>query len=66
MIKQFNTLDMEFEILDGVDGRNLTDQDWMLVDTKSRDIEGRRPLSQGMIGCHLSHRKALEGVAVWR
>ena len=63
MVKQFNALDMEFEILDGVDGRNLTDQDWMLVDTKSRDMEGRRPLSQGMIGCHLSHRKALEGVA---
>ena len=26
-------------------------------------MEGRRPLSDGMIACHLSHRKALEGVA---
>ena len=63
MFKQFNALDMEFEILNAVDGRNLTEQDWMLIDTKSRDLEGRRPLSQGMIGCHLSHRKALESVA---
>lgn len=63
MFRQFNALDMDFELLIAVDGRNLTEQDWMLIDTKSRDMEGRRPLSQGMIACHLSHRKALESVA---
>ncbi|MCY4559499.1 MAG: glycosyltransferase family 25 protein [Chloroflexi bacterium] len=66
MYKQFcslDPLDVQFEFLSGVDGRNLTEQDWALVDTTSRDREGRRALSQGMIGCHLSHRKALDIVA---
>ena len=63
MIRQLNNLHIEFELLDAIDGRNLTKHDWTLVDKKSRDLEGRRPLSQGMVGCHLSHRKALEIVA---
>ena len=66
MYKQFcslDPLDVQFEFLPGIDGRNLTEGDLALVDTKSRDREGRRPLSQGMIGCHLSHRKALDIVA---
>lgn len=53
---------MEFEILDAIDWRDLNEEDWARVDRKSRDLEGRRPLSDGMVACHLSHRKALEGV----
>lgn len=63
MIGQLNNLHIEFELLDAIDGSKLTKHDWTLVDRKSRDLEGRRPLSQGMVGCHLSHRKALEIVA---
>ena len=64
MYRQFDALDMEFEIFDAIDWRELSEQDWMLVDRKSRDMEGRRPLSEGMVACHLSHRKALESVAL--
>lgn len=63
MRKQFNALGIEFEIFAGTDWRDLNEEDWALVDRESRDREGRRPLSDGMIACHLSHRKALEGVA---
>ena len=63
MCRQFDALGIEFEILDAIDWRDLGDEDWALVDRKSRDMEGRRPLSDGMVACHLSHRKALECVA---
>ncbi len=63
MARQFEALGIEFEIFNAIDWRDLSEEDWMLVDRKSRDMEGRRPLSDGMIACHLSHRKALEGVA---
>ena len=63
MSKQFDAFDMEFEIFDAIDWRDMGEADWALVDRKSRDKEGRRPLSDGMVACHLSHRKALEGVA---
>ncbi|MCE2453026.1 MAG: glycosyltransferase family 25 protein [Nitrospinae bacterium] len=63
MRKQFEALGMKFEIFDATDWRDLGEKDWTLVDRESRDREGRRPLSNGMIACYLSHRKALEGVA---
>lgn len=63
MRKQFNALGIEFEIFNAIDWRDLGEEDWALVDRESREREGRRPLSDGMIACHLSHRKALEGVA---
>ena len=63
MCRQFDALDMDFEIFNAIDWRDLSEEDWALVDRKSRDSEGRRPLSDGMVACHLSHRKALEGVA---
>ena len=63
MRKQFEALGIEFEIFDATDWRDLSEQDWALVDRNARDREGRRPLSDGMIACHLSHRKALGGVA---
>ena len=61
--RQFDALGIEFEIFNAIDWRDLGEEDWALVDRKSRDMEGRRPLSDGMIACHLSHRKALEIVA---
>ena len=64
MHRQFDALGIESEIFDATDWRELSEQDWILVDRKSRDMEGRRPLSDGMIACHLSHRKALESVAL--
>lgn len=63
MRRQFDALDMKFEIFDATDWRELGEEDWALVDRNTRDMEGRRPLSDGMIACHLSHRKALESVA---
>ena len=63
MYRQFDALGIEFEIFNAIDWRDLGEEDWALVDRKSRDREGRRPLSDGMVACHLSHRKALEGVA---
>ena len=63
MRKQFEALDMKFEIFDATDWRDLREEDWALVDRKSRNREGRRPLSDGMVACHLSHRKALEGIS---
>ena len=63
MSRQFDTLGIEFEIFDAIDWRDLSEEDWALVDRKSREMEGRRPLSDGMIACHLSHRKALKSVA---
>ena len=64
MRKQFDALGIEFDIFEATDWRELGEDDWALVDRESRDREGRRPLSDGMIACHLSHRKALEGVAL--
>ena len=62
MYRQFDALGIEFEIFNAIDWRDLGERDWALVDRKSRDMEGRRPLSDGMVACHLSHRKVLEGV----
>ena len=62
MSRQLDAIDMEFDILDDIDWRDLNKENWALVDRESRDMEGRRPLSDGMIACYLSHRKALEGV----
>ena len=58
MTQQFNWLDIEFEILEATDWRDLTEQDYGNVDWEARNKEGRRPLSPGMIACHISHRKA--------
>ncbi|MDE0330627.1 MAG: glycosyltransferase family 25 protein [Nitrospinae bacterium] len=63
MVRQFDALGIEFEFINATDWRDLDDEEWALVDRESRDREGRRPLSDGMIACHLSHRKALGSVA---
>ena len=64
MRKQFDALGVEFEIFDATDWRDMGEADWALVDRESRNREGRRPLSDGMIACHPSHRKALEVIFV--
>jgi glycosyl transferase family 25 len=63
MTRQFKRLDIEFETLDATDWRNLTKHDYENVDRETRDKQGRRPLSPGMIACHLSHRRAIATVA---
>ena len=59
MIEQFQRLGMEFEIFPATDWRNLDEADFELVDAEARRRQGRRPLSEGMIACALSHRRAL-------
>ena len=61
--EQFNSLGITFEFLEAVDWRYLTQQERSAVDRQARCREGRRPLTDGMIACHLSHRKAIERVA---
>ena len=63
MTEQVNGLDIEFETLEAIDWRDLTEQDYENVDRETRDKEGRRPLSPGMIACHISHKRAIAAVA---
>ena len=63
MTGQFKRLDIEFETLQATDWRDLAKHDYENVDREARDKEGRRPLSPGMIACHLSHRRAIATVA---
>ncbi|MYH02839.1 MAG: glycosyltransferase family 25 protein [Nitrospira sp. SB0675_bin_23] len=60
MIEQFHRLGISFEIFPGTDWRDLNKKDFAQVDAKTRWWEGRRPLSDGMIACALSHRRALQ------
>ena len=55
MRSQYDALGIEFEIFEATDWRDLNEEDWTLVGRKSRVREGRRPLSDGLIACHLSH-----------
>ncbi len=59
MIEQFRRLGMEFEIFPATDWQDLDEADFALVDAETRRLQGRRPLSDGMIACALSHRRAL-------
>ena len=61
--QQFESLKIGFELLEAIDWRNLGAQERRFVDRETRDREGRRPLTDGMIACHLSHRRAIECVA---
>ena len=61
--QQFQSLKMRFELLEAVDWRRIGQQERMLVDREARKREGRRSLSDGMIACYLSHRKAIQSVA---
>ncbi len=59
MIEQFRRLGMAFEIFSATDWQNLDEADFALVDAETRRRQGRCPLSDGMIACALSHRRAL-------
>ena len=59
MVEQFHRLGMTFEIFPATDWQNLDEADFALVDAETRRRQGRRPLSDGMIACALSHRRAL-------
>ena len=59
MIEQFRRLGMAFEIFPATDWQDLDEADFALVDAEARRRQGRRPLSDGMIACALSHRRAL-------
>ncbi len=59
MIEQFHRLDMAFEIFPATDWQDLDEADFALVDAEARRRQGRLPLSDGMIACALSHRRAL-------
>ena len=63
MSTQFRDLDLAFEFFAGTDWRELSTEDWREVDRTSRAREGRRPLSPGMVACHLSHRRVLGAIA---
>ena len=63
MSRQFRDLGLTFEFFAGTDWRELSAEDWLEVDRKTRASEGRRPLSPGMVACHLSHRRVLGAIA---
>ena len=60
---QLDRLGLEAEFHPGTDWRDLTEADGLEVDHESRARQGRRPLSPGMIACHLSHRRVLRNIA---
>lgn len=62
MNQQLQSLDIEPKILSAKDWQELTEQDYALVDTETREQQGRKALSSGMIACAISHRQALEGL----
>ncbi len=63
MSRQFRDLGLTIEFFAGTDWRELSVEDWRKVDRTSREREGRRPLSPGMVACHLSHRRVLGAIA---
>lgn len=62
MERQFQDIGQEFELFHGTDWRQLSSDDWHEVDRISREREGRRPLTPGMVACHLSHRRVLRKI----
>ena len=62
MTEQFRSLGMDFELLVATDWKDLSTTERALVDVEARRREGRRLLSDGMVACWLSHRRALESI----
>ncbi len=64
IVAEFQACGLEFEILKAIDHRTLGEEEIAgRVDKEARRREGRRPLSDGMIACALSHRMALQRIA---
>ena len=59
MTEILGSLDMEFEILEATDWKDLTEQEYSLVNTAERERQGQKPLSKSMIAAVTSHRRAL-------
>ncbi len=60
MVEQFRSAGVDFEILPATDWRDLGAKERAMVDRRERCREGRRLLTDGMIACWLSHRRAFE------
>lgn len=58
--KKLNLLGLEFEFINAIYGKNLSEQQKQNVLDASRAGEFKRALSDGEIGCFLSHKLALE------
>jgi glycosyl transferase family 25 len=63
MERQFAALGLDAVRFQATDGRRLTDADRALVDNNARRRISPYPLSDNEIGCWLTHRRALQGVA---
>jgi glycosyl transferase family 25 len=64
MARQFSVLGLEFSRLEATDGKSLAAEDRALVDNDRRRRITPYPLSDNEIGCWLSHRRALQDVAM--
>ena len=58
MTEILGSLDMEFEILEATDWKDLTEQECSLVNTAERERQGQKSLSKSMIAAVTSHRRA--------
>jgi glycosyl transferase family 25 len=62
MKSQLDRVGADYEIVEAVDGHELSDEEIRILCEKAALDKGRDWLSKGAIGCALSHRKALEKV----
>ena len=60
MQKQLKELNVEFRVIEAVDGKSLTEEDLSLYSKKMARKCCKRELSVGEIGCALSHAKIWE------
>ena len=62
MVKQGRALGITLDFIQAVDGLDITDEDRALVDNFQRQKFTRYVLTDGEIGCWLSHRKAMQAL----
>ena len=63
MRERFQTLRLDYEILDATDGAHLTAEQRARVDHQGRKKITRYPLTDNEIGCYFSHLRAIQSVA---
>ena len=62
--RQFSDLGLEFQLIDAVNGRNLSQEEIdSAYDSKKNKLHYKSPLVPSEIGCYLSHYKAWEEIA---
>lgn len=59
MVDAFTRQYLDFEIIEGYDWRNLTEEHLLGVDYEVRARQGRRTVRLGSVGCWLGHKKAM-------